>query len=300
MHSRGFTLLEVVLAIGLSGAVLGLLATAIDLYLVRVDASRTEVEIAQLARTLLNQIADDVQAARYDAPRSPSDDSSAESGPVDPALVQGIFGTAAELRIDRSAIWRWDSAAQELDMQHPNAAASTTPIDTNMPQTVRYLLGEGRELLTAKLAEQGVSVDPQALGYAGLYREQLSTAAWMSQDSSASSLVGNNIENATLIAPEVVDMTFAYFDGTQMLDEWDSSLSEQLPKAIEIRLTLLEQPWEQAVQHTPDQRDEQRRHRENLVEYRRFVRVPNLSKPLDASFPQPQQQQQQQPGQSPF
>jgi hypothetical protein len=59
----GFTLFEVVLAIGLCGAVMALLATAIDLYLVRVDTSRTQVETAQLARTLLNKIADDLRAS---------------------------------------------------------------------------------------------------------------------------------------------------------------------------------------------------------------------------------------------
>ena len=42
----GFTLLEVVLAIGLAGVVLALLTTAIDLYLVRVDVNRTRVESA--------------------------------------------------------------------------------------------------------------------------------------------------------------------------------------------------------------------------------------------------------------
>src|SRR5438552_2139751 len=49
----GFTLFELILAIGLSSALLALIGTAINLYLVRVDASRSRVEEAQLARTVL-------------------------------------------------------------------------------------------------------------------------------------------------------------------------------------------------------------------------------------------------------
>ncbi|HMO86480.1 MAG TPA: hypothetical protein PKC18_16335, partial [Lacipirellulaceae bacterium] len=60
----GFTLFEVVLAIGLSAMVVYLLTTAMELYLVNVDASRGRVESAQLARTLLDQMAADLLAAR--------------------------------------------------------------------------------------------------------------------------------------------------------------------------------------------------------------------------------------------
>lgn len=62
-----FTLFELILAIALSAVLLALIGTAINLYLVRVDASRTRVEEAQLARSILAMIADDLRAtAVYD------------------------------------------------------------------------------------------------------------------------------------------------------------------------------------------------------------------------------------------
>jgi prepilin-type N-terminal cleavage/methylation domain-containing protein len=64
---NGFTLMEVVLAIALTAVVVYLLTTAIELYLFCVDASRTRVESAQLARTILDQIADDLASARLTA-----------------------------------------------------------------------------------------------------------------------------------------------------------------------------------------------------------------------------------------
>lgn len=282
----GFTLLEVVLAIGLAGVVLGLLSTAINLYLIRVDASRTQVESAQLARTLMQQIASDLRAARYYSPAQLSDDDSEESEPVDPALVQGIFGTATELRIDRSAVWNWDQVARQTDAQNPEGAATESPRQSVMPQTVRYVLGEGKELLAADLAKTGVSEKQAASDYAGLYREQISTSAWLAQQAGEATTIGSNdSENAKLIAPEVVNIEFAYFDGEQLLEDWDSSETESLPNGIEIKLTLLEEPFEQAVQRSPNERDELRRSKENLAEYRLFVSLIPINELEDAGFP---------------
>ena len=281
MRNRGFTLLEVVLAIGLAGAVLGLLTTAIDLYLVRVDTSRTQVETAQLARSLLNNIASDLQAARYFSSSASSTDSGEESG-----TVRGIFGTASELRIDRAAVWRWESLVQQIKATNTDAIEDPTPVPPAMPQTVRFLLGEGKELLATKLAATGVSQQPPASGYAGLYREQISTAAWQELNFAAAiPLASHDTENAELIAPEVVDIAFAYFDGQELRTEWDSNLEEGLPQAVEIRLTLLEEPFEQASRRTPNDRDELRQSQENLVEYRLFVKLPDVREPNEAEFP---------------
>ena len=295
MPRRGFTLLEIVLAIGLAGAVLGLLATAIDLYLVRVDTSRTQVESAQLARTLLNQIASDLRAARYYSPAASSAESSddSESGTEadadamaeDSSLVQGIFGTATELRIDRSAKRQWEAAARQQEMAGEFDTALVEPDHDALPQTVRYILSDGRELLAAELAATGVSEDAAATGYAGLYREQSSTAAWMLENAE-NMILSNSIDTAELIAPEVVDLTFAYFDGEQLLTEWDSSLEEGLPTAVEIRLTLLKEPFEQALSRHQNELDELRRSKENLVEYRLIVKLPEIVEPQEAEFPQ--------------
>jgi hypothetical protein len=59
----GFTLFELILAIALGATLLALIGTAINLYLMRVDADRTRVEEAQLARSVLAMIADDIRGA---------------------------------------------------------------------------------------------------------------------------------------------------------------------------------------------------------------------------------------------
>lgn len=287
MRNRGFTLMEIVLAIGLSGAVLGLLTMSINLYLIRVDASRTQVETAQLARTLLNLLANDLQAARYfPESSSSSSDSDFEDDTSGTFAPQGIIGTATELRIDRSAVWQWEHVMRLVEARDANVEADLIPDQTAMPQTVRYVLGEGDELLADKLAAAGVSERPLASNYAGLYREQLSTAAWLEQNfAGAIPLTGDDTGDAELIAPEVVDITFEYFDGQVLRTEWDSSLEEGLPKGVEIRLTLLELPLELSPSRTTRDRDELRDSKENLVEFRRFVKLPDVREPYEAKFP---------------
>jgi prepilin-type N-terminal cleavage/methylation domain-containing protein len=66
---NGFTLFELILAIALSATLLALIGTAINLYLLRVDASRTRVEEAQLARSILALIAADLRATTVYRPQ---------------------------------------------------------------------------------------------------------------------------------------------------------------------------------------------------------------------------------------
>lgn len=59
----GFTLLELVLALGLMVVVLGAIALSVDLHLRVAQLGRQRVEEAQLARVILQRIADDIRGA---------------------------------------------------------------------------------------------------------------------------------------------------------------------------------------------------------------------------------------------
>jgi hypothetical protein len=43
-----------------------------------------------------------------------------------------------------------------------------------------------------------------------------------------------------VLAPEVTEVQFRYFDGVDWLEEWDSALQERLPNAVEVTLTFEE------------------------------------------------------------
>ncbi|MEX0643313.1 MAG: hypothetical protein WD468_11460, partial [Pirellulales bacterium] len=87
-HSLGaFTLFELILAIALSVALLALIGTAINLYLIQVDAGRSRIEEAQLARSVLAMIADDIRATSVYKPQ-------------DTSGVAGLVAASAEFDVD--------------------------------------------------------------------------------------------------------------------------------------------------------------------------------------------------------
>ena len=274
VFKRGFTLIEIVLAIGITGAVLALLTSAIEIYLLRVDTGRARVESTQLARTLLELIAEDIRASRYSSTSGSFDSSSAsdDSSFGDPSFESssGISGDELELFITRGSKWDWQRLTRSLD-------DSSITYAEEMPKQIRYFLGEGKELLSDQQAAIGMGTEISPQQYLGLYREE-TTASFSSSEANFSSL-SQEPPKLELLAPEVVDISFGYFDGESLLEVWDSSVNEGLPVGIEIRLVLLTAEVEPSSQVARRDQRELRENEENLKEYRMFVALPNIEVP---------------------
>ena len=294
---NAFTLLEVILAISLTAVVLVLLMTALDLLLTRVESSRSRIETSQVARGVLNLISADLRATRYYTPSQDSGSSEDAAVSIDSTgesssekdsetqesetLVLGIFGNAKEIRIDRSSAWKWERVIREEDEAAEGASTD------EMPQTIRYFLNEGDTTLVDTYAGEGIAEGESLLSYAGLSREQMSTSAWVSQfetDDSESSEA--NTDSAQLIAPEVLDIEFAYFDGEEMLEEWDSAEQGGLPEAVEVTLMLANEPKIDLSKSPPDDPEELLPQEDDTTEYRLFVRLPKIELQKQVSGPQ--------------
>lgn len=347
MIRRAFTLMEIVLAIALTSVVMYLLMTAVELYMIRVDSSRGRVESAQLARTILDQMAADLAAMRLDPPAAPvsngasggagggqqsggpqagggqngggvnqsgqapaggqgqqgtgggygapaaagggsasgGSSGAAASDAATPATLHGIFGTAEELRIDRAATPNWARASREVDPAEP---ASTI----DLPRTVRYYLIQGTALSAQEFAQQGVNVEEETASSSGLYRELVPTASLSDDADPLASPASRDGAKIELLAPEVVKLEFHYFDGEQLVDQWDVVEDGGLPAGVEILLTIHEPDYgpsdtsDQQRSLTGPQYDEK-----DLVVYRRFVRLPKVSPPQPAAGLLPAAQQ---------
>ncbi|MEQ8210628.1 MAG: hypothetical protein RH917_12430 [Lacipirellulaceae bacterium] len=322
---KGFTLLEIVLALGLAAMLLYLLTMATELTIFRVDRSRARVESAQVARAILDTIADDLQNARFDSPRSSlpgsitggtsvgglgaqqggttsgADASSASSignsavavggssdlgtgfATLDASTVRGIYGDQQLLRIDRCISYDWHDATrpaveEEQDTTSPNA----------LPQTVFYTVEDGERLTAPESAERGVQSESQR-GIAGLYRESLSTQVVQAESATDGTSNYQRSEQAKLLAPEVVSIEYGYFDGSEMLDQWDTVERTGLPRGIEIRLKVLEVAYEEAIEESDSRADRYRE--EDSVEYRRFVSLVGIQQqaPMPMLLGQPRQ-----------
>jgi type II secretory pathway pseudopilin PulG len=336
MNRRGFTLVEVVLAIGLTAMVVYLLSTATELYLANVDASRTRVETAQLARTLLNHIANDLANVRVSPPAggsssgggfggaggsqsggsqpgsngepdsgapgggAPGGGGSSGSGSPGGAAPggamgsgapggmetgsgsalsggsmfaagskEGVYGNAEQIRIDRLPYANWERATREVELQEASSRA-------DLPMSVRYFFVDQDPVNAQALAQKGVAREISPTSVGGLYRETVATASLPPDDAplptGESARAGAHVE---LLAPEVVAFQLTYFDGTDLVEEWDSFVDRGLPRGVEILLTIAEPRFDPRPSQDEQQRLADGRYTETeLVEYRRFVRLP--------------------------
>ncbi len=253
-----FTLLEVILALSLSSLVMVAIGVAIDVQLRLLDTGRMQVEEAQLARALLSRMADDLRSTvLYD--------------PMDiEALLTGVVAMPSEEEL--AALLEGGDLEAEEEEPDMDMATRTSSIPglfgndhmlqidiSRLPRLDEYegLLDAGNEMLDDQACDVKtvtyyvVQNDPSMAAYAtdefevrsGLVRieRNRATLAWeVGQDVGLDDRLSYGVDlEAEPIAPEVVGIQFAYFDGQEWFEEWDSILLGGLPVAIEITMAIL-------------------------------------------------------------
>ena len=228
---RGFTLLEVILALALTVVVLGLVGLGIHVQLAVATTSRDQVEEAQLARVLLQRIADDLRnAIPFQPPQSSSSSSSSSSGTAGQAgssgasgmagssgssgtssnssdsssstapLSGGIFGTTQAIQIETTRRPKATLASLQVAGSDPTQPARLSDI-----RVITYSLGAP---VSVDLSQQS----PPSVSGAGLYRHEQDRAEFFYGTQNGQT---DESDPATeLLAPEVVDFHVTYYGGT--------------------------------------------------------------------------------------
>jgi len=268
---RGFTLLEVMLALGLTSLILVALGMAIDFHLRVLDAGRAHVEEAQLARVLLRRIADDLRGtvpvdSQNSAGASGASDVSGSSGAsvasgasgtsttsdtsdasgttlsTTPHATPGIYGDAYTIQMDVSRL----PQPYQLQTQCTLGSESLQATSLSDVKTVSYYVGSTQDAGSA-MGFQGVgatggiqgaagSLPAAPSGEQGLLRLELDRAAAQFQAEHGG--FDATALNPALLAPEVAGIEFAYCDGTQWLDVWDTAQNGGLPVAVQVTLYI--------------------------------------------------------------
>ena len=265
---HGFTLFEVLAALGLSAMVMMMVASALQLHLRMTDTRRDNVENAQLARAILRHFTNDLRAAVYvdaetiEAAQVATDsslddeaagvgdgetgsaalsDDAAATGQIDPSTlaVPGLYGDLEQIQFDISRTTdAWATAPTD---DTAVVAADLAPKPRGSLQTVAYYLNAA-QTSTATPSYPAVSSTGQsttagaATDGGGLFRQVVDQpiASWAIESGGQADLGFY----AELLAPEVISITFRYFDGTQWVESWDSYQQGGLPVAIEVTIVL--------------------------------------------------------------
>ncbi len=241
---RGFTLLEVLLALALLAVLLGSVLSAVRFYGHLATLGREELQRQRLLLTLDRLLRQDLQSVLLPEEQSetaasaaqPSETSADGASPELLASEETIWGLVGD---DRSLVLVVRKSPQELVLMADTASEEQSPLLGDL-RLVGYLLAgtEGDELaaLVAQQAGQAQGTDSPATGLARWELPLLQGQLALEQQD-----LDQLAAAAQVLAPEVTSVQFRYFDGTQWVQSWDSTAEGTLPLAVEITLSLLPQ-----------------------------------------------------------
>lgn len=170
------------------------------------------------------------------------DDPEAADEPMDVASTAevpakpGIYGNQAQILIDASRLPRVDEY-MAMTMPDPDTGAVDLASDV---KSIAYFVQPAQNGASTSTESFQSVLAPDANLRAGLVRRVRDRA-----------VIAYASENGTLtqqdalgdvVAPEVVNLQFQYFDGYEWWPEWDSNEMEGLPVAVEVVLTLQSRP----------------------------------------------------------
>jgi len=268
----GYTLLELLLALSLTVVIVTMIATAIHtngLTLTRVQAS---IERKQAARGILGmkQLQELGEAG---VPSTSNNDTGASDGAtgesefeeeiaepeVDGAPV--FIGASNSVSIDISRLPR-------IDEYHPSIRSEQESSDTLADvKTVSYFVSQSNGPNERRGNNLSRASREQPVFSGGLYRRQI--------DRSVAVFEGFETTNepdlfSELVAQEVVEISFRYFDGFNWFTEWDSEDKGGFPLAVEMYVLI--DPARAGSIGTAGSGSSDR---ENLETYRAVVHLPS-------------------------
>lgn len=241
----GFTLLEVLLALGLSLVLLAAVYGALDLYWSYSMAGQVEAERSQLARAILQKMAIDIRSVMYQTQEQATTSTDTISGSSS-TTDDGSTGTD-----DGSTTITVEDPADAYTAQSVGVYGDATTLVLHISKPVRdagfapnsadeFFLPQSSDLQSVSyfLAGSGEGKLQQAVNGTGLARTQGDRLALNLADESGD--VDSLAAQTQLLAPEINLLEFSYFDGIEWQASWDSTTMGGVPSAIGITIGFVD------------------------------------------------------------
>lgn len=274
----GLTLLELLIALGLGVLLIASVGATLMIYLRTETQGRERMQRAQIVRSLYRRMSDDLRDVVFlEQITSQSQESGMTAAEeTEQADLEAEFAlpsdyeeylTPSEALGTKTNGLYGDSNSLVIYIKRPRrlpprvAAQKSTDEDESLLESMN---GSGLRCVSwyqNDVSSVGAMIDSTILdsfesedltapgGSSGLCRlDHDATDLKSSEDVFV--LVSSD---AQLLAPEVTEVRFRYFDGVDWVEEWDSTLQERLPNAVEVTLTFetVELPAKQMVFEPP-------------------------------------------------
>jgi len=252
----GYSLLELILAMALMVIIMSGIAGAINVYMVQVAKQQARVERELVSRNALTMIANDVRAAvQYKATDFGGINSLFESITLANGVATGEISEeeVADLEESDEENLVLDEEAVSFRPSFVGTRQALTLDISRLPRLDQYnpllVVRESEEQTTISdiksvayfFSSQTGGFDPQVVQRenevpGGMYRREI--------DRAVSNFIGESTSQITpdefseLVASEVAEIGFRYFDGQNWFDAWDSEEEGGFPTAVQISLIV--------------------------------------------------------------
>ncbi len=240
-NRSGFTLLEVLLASVIALLLLSALYYSLDIVLKRTELSRDNVASDDLARAVVNRMNDDFSQSLGPLPPKSGGDTSAAAAPTTAAPTTGT-ATPAATGAAATPTGTTTATATPTDPASTDPTATDTSITGSDVSLQSGMIGSAKQLtlfmsrIPTSISDTSAAIDPNAVLPSDLRRVTYYLASdgkglcrqerpWVTADGVRNSTdPDRSDELGDLIAPEVIDLTFEYFDGSSWAGQWDGTL----------------------------------------------------------------------------
>lgn len=263
---RGFTLLEVILALALATVLLAAVWASLDLFYRYSDAGREEADQLQVARAVFQALERDLRSAVQ---------------PPETAVAPPSAGSSAD-----------DSITGSTQSSTTDSSSSTTSSSETPPPLPLVFVGDQESFVLQSLLPQSLeqaSLAASASGATG-YRRDLQWIGWSATGKLPTNLpsdamipppppqeeiddrpqvirwqtdvVGNSQESGSSspsfpippeVIPEILRFHVRYYDGLEWAETWDSQIDGGLPLAVEIEVDIASYAEIEAVRESKRQ-----------------------------------------------
>lgn len=243
----GFTLLEVILAIGLTSLLLAAIYAALDLYWKYTTLGHRQVEQAQIARAVFQKISHDLHCVTYrleTAETETEGTGSADSETEEAETVEiqvtstddaytsgniGVYGDSQSLVLHTSR-----PARQPLLLSSNSGATSAQNVRSDLLSVSYFLAVAGAGGLQGTAGDQFRNTSGGGEDVQGVARLEGDRLSMTMADQSAD--LEQMASQSELLAPEISSLQFQYYDGTDWLELWDSTEYGTVPQAIRVTI----------------------------------------------------------------
>lgn len=258
----GFTLLELLISLGLLVLLTSSIAASLFLFMRTETAGRGRVERSQIVRAIFFRMSNDLHCVTYREELKVAEDEEGVSAAEDDSQSQddntvleliapddaygnradGLYGNSTTLVIYTSRPPRTPpklSVSEDAGGEYGDLATSSEGYyaGSGYRAVSWFLAGENSSGLAGSVAPAQDS-DADASSATGLARMDGDALDLMFSANEIGFADASMTGQTQVLAPEVTSLSFRYFDGLEWTDSWDSKAMERLPNAVEVTLEL--------------------------------------------------------------